>query len=238
LGEKHFWREAMSKFIRLNITAEGQTEEQFVRKTLADHLGYFNISANVRCVLTSKDRYRTYRGGLLNYDKAKKDIVTWLKEDGNADARFTTMFDLYALPSNFPEYEESKKINDPYKRIEFLESSFKSDIKDPRFIPYLQLYEFESLLFTDPEALGIEYFEFDDAIKKLKEISDRTGNPELINDNPESAPSKRIIKLIPPYEYNKPAIGAMTAGLIGINQLKKGCKHFNDWIAKLEALSS
>ena len=228
----------MRNFIRLNITAEGQTEEQFVKKTISNHLGYYNIATDVRCVLTSKDRHRKFRGGLLSYNKAKNDILTWIKEDHKPEARFTTMFDLYALPSDFPEFEESKKLIDPYKRIEFLESAFKSDIKDPRFLPYIQLYEFEALILADPSKLIAEFFEYGKSVSSLIEIVEKAGNPELINDNPESAPSKRIIKLIPPYEFNKPSIGAMTAGLIGIDQLKKRCRHFNDWLTKLENLSS
>jgi hypothetical protein len=55
--------------------------------------------------------------------------------------------------------------------------------------------------------------------------------------NPETAPSKRIIKLIPEYEWNKVSVGASIAGLIGIDYLKGACKHFNDWITKLENLS-
>lgn len=106
----------MSSFIRLNITAEGQTEERFVKQTLSGYLGQFNISTDVRNVLTSKDKNKCYRGGLISYVKAKKDILTWLKEDNNSEARFTTMFDLYALPEDFPKYNESKKITDAYKK--------------------------------------------------------------------------------------------------------------------------
>lgn len=54
----------MRKFTRLNITAEGQTEERFVKDTLSFHLGKYNISTDVRCVLTSKDKKKCYRGGL------------------------------------------------------------------------------------------------------------------------------------------------------------------------------
>lgn len=93
---------------RLHITAEGQTEEYFVKNTLTYYLGDYNISTDVRCVLTSKDKHRRdiiYRGGLVNYDKAKNDIVQWLKEEkNNNDVFFTTMFDLYALPHDFPDF--------------------------------------------------------------------------------------------------------------------------------------
>jgi len=57
----------MNKFIRLNITAEGQTEERFVKETLSKHLGNYQISTDVRRVLTSKDKYHKFRGGLFNY---------------------------------------------------------------------------------------------------------------------------------------------------------------------------
>ena len=223
----------MRKFIRLNITAEGQTEEIFVKQTLSNYLGTFNISTDVRCVLTSKDKRKHYRGGLISYDKVKKDILAWIKEDNNSDARFTSMFDLYALPIDFPGFEDSKKIIDPYEKVTFLESELAKDIDDFRFIPYIQLYEFEALLFTNPKKLEIEYFDYQSSINKLIQIVEKIGNPELINDNPETAPSKRIIKLIP--EYNK-VIGATIVGGIGIENLKTGCKHFNDWVIKLEGI--
>jgi hypothetical protein len=62
-------------------------------------------------------------------------------------------------PKDFPKYNESKKINDAYERVEFLEKAFADDIQDNRFIPYLQLYEFETLILSKPEELKIEYFE-------------------------------------------------------------------------------
>lgn len=226
----------MSSFIRLNITAEGQTEERFVKQTLSGYLGHFNISTDVRNVLTSKDKKKCYRGGLISYEKAKKDILTWLKEDNNSEARFTTMFDLYALPKDFPGYNESQKITEAYKKVEFLETAFKEDVNDKRFIPYIQLHEFEALLLSKPQELELEYFEHAKAIKNLIKIVEEKGNPELINDDPDTAPSKRIIKLIPEYECNKVSVGASIAGIIGIEWLKEKCKHFNEWLLKLEQL--
>lgn len=228
----------MSKFIRLNITAEGQAEESFVKQTLAPYLGDFNIIADVRCVLTSKNRYREHRGGMISYEKAKADIKTWIKEDNHSDARFTTMFDLYKLPTDFPDYTRAAKIGDPYKKILTLESALKEDIKDWRFIPYLQLHEFETLLFSKPKELEMEYFDRKTEINKLeKMVLEKEGNPELINDGDETSPSKRIIRLIPEYESNKVSVGAPVAGIIGIEHLRHSCKHFNDWILELQKSS-
>lgn len=226
----------MKNFKRLNITAEGQTEERFVKQTLSSYLGQFNISTNVRCVLTSKDKKKCYRGGLISYKKAKNDIITWLKEDDNPDARFTTMFDLYALPNDFPKFEEAKKYMDPYKRVKLLEDAFREDINDHRFFPYIQLHEFEALILSKPEMLQYEYFEHENSINKLVELIKEKGNAELINDKPETAPSKRITKLIPEYECNKVIVGATIADMIGIEWLMCNCKHFKDWLDKIKVI--
>lgn len=219
----------MNTFIRLNVTAEGQTEERFVKHTLSEYLAEFNISTSVRCVLTSRDKKKEYRGGLSNYEKAKRDILQWLKEDSNADARFTTMFDLYALPTNFPKFEEAKKCP-PYERVQLLEEAFRDDIGDERFIPYIQLHEFETLILSDPEALLLEYFEHQRAVDQLVALLEEKKNAELINT--EQAPSKRILALIP--EYDKCSVGVDVVNKIGIGKLKECCNHFREWLQRLE----
>lgn len=225
---------------RLHITAEGQTEESFVKKVLVDHLGNHDISTDVRCVLTSKDKHRSdiqHRGGLINYEKAKNDIKQWLKEESNNnDVFFTTMFDLYALPPDFPGFEEARRKNNSYEKVKVLEDAFANDINDYRFIPYIQLYEFETLLFSCPQKFEIEYFNSQKEIDILQTMVEEKGNPELINDGLETAPSKRIIKVFPDYANNKPAIGSMVAQEIGLDRLKQSCKHFAEWVEKLESL--
>ncbi len=151
---------------------------------------------------------------------------------------FTTMFDLYALPNDFPGYNDAKGVNDPYEKINILEQSFSEDIGDQRFIPYIQLHEFETLLFSDLSMLEIEYFDHDKEISKLEKMLESfSNNPELINENVDTAPSKRIIKLIPEYKGNKVNVGATIASMIGIEHLKNTCRHFNEWVLKLEGLN-
>jgi hypothetical protein len=89
--------------IRLHVIAEGQTEEEFVNSVLAEHLGLFNISTDVHCVTTKRTHIRVYRGGAVSYEKVKKDVNLWLKQDKSQDVRFTTMLDLYALPDEFEQ---------------------------------------------------------------------------------------------------------------------------------------
>lgn len=67
MGEKRDWGRAM---IRLNITAEGHAEEQFVNKLLRSHLLPFGVYTEVRRLRTSKG----HRGGYTNFEKARFDI--------------------------------------------------------------------------------------------------------------------------------------------------------------------
>lgn len=222
---------------RLHVTAEGQTEESFVNQTLKHHLAKYGVFADVRCVLTSRGHHKEFRGGMTNYARAKDDIVRWLKEEQNNTAvAFTTMFDYYALPDDFPGYVAAKKEQDPYVKVAVIEKVLADDIDDGRFIPYIQLHEFETLLFADPRKFEIEYFDRPEGITQLCGIAAEFGNPELINQGRNTAPSKRIIKVYSDYEGNKPAIGSMVAHEIGVETLKRACSHFRGWIEKLEKL--
>ena len=222
---------------RLHITAEGQTEEAFVNKTLKYHLAQFGVYADVRCVLTSRKRDREFRGGMTTYLKAKNDINRWLLEEAhNNDVVFTTMFDFYALPKDFPGYEEAQMQQNPYQKVATIEKALAEDFGNYHFIPYIQLHEFETLLFVDPQKFEIEYFDQPDGITILQTIAKSFDNPELINQGEETAPSKRIIRVFSNYADNKAAIGSMIANEIGIEAMKKACAHFNEWLTKLEQL--
>jgi hypothetical protein len=222
--------------IRLHITAEGQTEQNFARKALAPHLAVYHIYVDARCVLTGKDNRTTkeYRGGLINYAKAKNDIQAWLKEDSGSDCRFTTMFDLYGLPNDFPRYADISAKMYPYEKVRVLEERMAVDIGDRRFIPYIQLHEFEALILAAPQQLVCEYLEHDIPIQNLI-LMVGNQNPELINDHKETAPSKRILKEIP--EYDKATDGPVVAERIGLPTLRAKCRHFHECLSRLEELA-
>ncbi|MHB1407647.1 MAG: DUF4276 family protein [Desulfitobacteriaceae bacterium] len=108
--------------IRVNMVVEGQTEESFVRDILAPHLGSRGVYVNARSVETGRKKARTFRGGLQEYEKAKRDILTWLKQD--TQAWVTTMFDLYALPDGFPGKKEIQTLWNPYEKVEHIDQGF------------------------------------------------------------------------------------------------------------------
>lgn len=219
--------------VRLNIIVEGQSEETFVRDILTPFLADVEVYVSVRCVETRRHRHVIYRGGLENYQKLHDDLLRWSREDPNA--WFTTMIDMYALPQNFPDYHECQMISDPYMKVEELEKSFGCNIGFRRFIPYIQLHEFEALLLCDPFKLSEYYIGTENVIHDLHKVCSQYDSPELINEGSETAPSKRILRVIP--EYDKVAAGTLVAAEIGLPLMRERCPHFAQWLQRLESLT-
>jgi len=222
--------------VRLHCIVEGQTEETFVNRVLRPHLAPLSIWTKARCVMTSRRHGVKYRGGIKRYAQAESDIKAWMIEDRNSDARFTTMFDLYRLPTDFPGYKDAAQISDPYQRVRTLEEALRGDIDDLRFIPYLQLHEFETLLLSDPQKLDSQFPDRSTGIRRLVELVSTFGSPELINEGSTTAPSKRITDEIPEYERRKQSAGPIVAEKIGLSALRSKCEHFGEWLKSLEAL--
>jgi len=119
-----------------------------------------------------------------------------------------------------------------------LESAFAEDIRHRRFVPYIQLHEFEALLFCDLSHLGDMFSGGDRAVEALASECQELRSPEHINDDPQGAPSKRIIARIPEYEGNKVAAGPLAAEAIGVDRIREKCAHFGEWLTRLESLSA
>jgi len=139
---------------RVYVVVEGPTEESFVRDVLAP-------------VLWSRQVYLTpillgspgHPGGNTKYSRVKKDVMVLLKQDQTAYC--STMLDLYRLGRGFPGMPLSPNLPGLDKVIR-IEQAVKADIvahgpdlrPEVRFLPYLQLHEYEGLLFSDPEAFA------------------------------------------------------------------------------------
>jgi hypothetical protein len=167
----------------------------------------------------------------------RSDVTTQLKSD--RDAYCTTMLDYYGLGTGFPPISASGTNID---RVTALEAAVKADIVNSvddafrpglRFIPYLVLHEYEGLLFSDPPtfASGIGQ---PSLAPRFQAIRNSFNTPEDINDNPNTAPSKRV--LTAHAGYNKVVDGVLAAKKIGLIQIRTQCPHFDAWICSLENL--
>ncbi len=147
------------------------------------------------------------------------------------------MIDLYGLPSAFPGREAAEKLrNDPYQRVASLEAAWANDIGDSRFIPYIQLHEFEACLFVDASCLEFFYPDCSAKIRNLQAGTHAFSTPELIDDGPATSPSNRIIAEFPDYKGAKRVQGPQLGELIGLAQIRMKCPHFDEWFTTLENL--
>jgi len=222
--------------IRGYVVCEGQTEETFIRDVIAPILANQQIYLTARLIPTSKGN----KGGALTYERVKPFIINSLKEGNHIFV--TTFFDLYALPNTFPNFSESQKQTDVYKKVTAFEQAFKDDIvkENPsfasRFFPYIQPYEFEGLLFTDIAKLTDIETTWATATNNLQVMRDNAETPEHINDGFDTKPSARLEKCLTNPKYRKTLHGTLAIEAIGIDKLLKECRHFADWYNQLLAL--
>lgn len=237
MGEERH-RRGTTLTARLYLFAEGQTEQTFAAAVLGPYLGKKGVYLqNPVLIAHARKQGKTLRGGGQNYVEMKDDILRFLSQENGGDVFFTTMIDLYAIHPGFPGLRQAERMRlQPEKRVEFLEQSFAEDIGDRRFVPYIQLHEFEAYLFSNPKWFGYFYERHESQIAVLQAIADMYSTPELIDDGPHSAPSKRIIAQLPDYKDAKSAIGPQVAQLIGLDVIRSKCPHFSNWVTKLEKL--
>ncbi len=207
---------------RVIIVVEGETEEEFVKSSLHPYLQGFDIYDVRGIKITTSPGFK---GGIGSYGKFRNNVERYLKQE--KDIVISSLLDFFRLPTSFPKYDEALKIPYPVQRVQFLEEAMKTDLEDHRYLPYIQLHEFEALLFTDLQ--GFEYSGFaKQQLQQIQAVIDIFPNPEDINNHPETAPSKRLKKIIP--EYRKVLYGNVIIQENGFHQLLEKCPRFSNWI--------
>ena len=220
---------------RVHIIVEGQTEETFVCEVLAPALRKRNVDPSA-CLIGEGG----HKGGDVSYTRARHDVVRLLK--GDRRAYCTTMFDFFRLSPEFPR----KAIVGPpstVSKASMVEEAFFEDIAETlgdnwvpcRFIPYIQMHEFEGLLFSDTAAFARGIYR-PDLMSALTQIREPFETPEDIDDGPQTAPSKRVLALYP--GYDKVAWGTLAALEVGLDAIRRECPHFAQWLARLESLGN
>ncbi|MDR2084866.1 MAG: DUF4276 family protein [Bacteroidales bacterium] len=220
---------------RVIIVCEGQTEQSFCNDVLIPYFSQFEIYLETPTI-------KKTHGGIVNWAALKYQIVKHLLEDKNAFV--TTLIDYYGLYTHheYPGWDEAEKKVNRNERMDILEREMTNDIQENlrhRFMPYIQLHEFEGILFSDISVFdrNFEEEEFLD-YKYLESTIRENPNPELINNGTETAPSKRLSKIIDGYysdnENLKVLYGALLAHDIGLNKIREKCPRFNNWIVQIE----
>ncbi len=214
---------------RIIIICEGPTEQVFCKTNLYAHMLEKNIFIQTPLIKHS-------RGGIVKWQILKLQIETHLKSDPTA--LVTTFIDYYGLYSkyNFPSWDDCEKIPEKNKRMDAFEIAMSESIQDNyrhRFIPYLQLHEFEGLLFNDIDII-YNIIPPNDIVHKeeLEKVFTDYDNPEMINNKKETSPSHRLERIIK--GYNKVVYGDILSEAIGLERIRNKSPRFDSWITKLE----
>jgi hypothetical protein len=199
--------------IRLGISVEGATEREFVNGVLRQHLANHNV--DVKAI--------DLRGN-VSLDKIRHHLPPLL----SSFERVSTFYDYYGFKNRTANSAE--QLEQEIRDLVNVDSHH-------RFIPYVQCYEFEALLFAVP-VQTVEWLQGNnDALQEMQDAVRRAGNnPERVNDSPQTSPSHRLKRLF--NIYDKKLHGPEIIAVSGLAIIREQCPRFSAWIAQLEALGA
>lgn len=212
---------------RLDIIVEGPSEREFISQSLAPYLEREGVILSYDVSPIVIHTKPNFRGGMTKYSQLKADILQSLSSS-NSDMVVSMMIDFFRLPANVPRPDNYSELASDSEKIYAIERSIAEDINDNRFIPYIQLHEFESFLFANKTGFEYCYGTEDKRCKLLYDIISEYNNPEEINSTPDGAPSKRMLSIIP--EYNKVIEGNLIILQNGIDSILRKCPRFRQWV--------
>ena len=202
--------------IRLAVSVEGPTEEAFVNQVLASHLREMLVeptpillNGNVTVERLASEMARLF----WNYDYV------------------TSLVDFYGFKCKGTKSPE--KLEEV--AFEAVDCKIKRSWDQSRILPYVQRHEFEGLLFTDVDAFNRVAGASSKCVEELRKSRSYFNTPEDIDDGKCSAPSKRILRLMP--NYQKIVHGVDIATEIGLEVIRCQCPRFHEWMTKLESLA-
>lgn len=222
--------------VEVIVFAEGQTEELFIKRVVAPALRPLQVFVKPQTLKTSQES----RGGAVNFDRLKNNALPTLRQ--NPRAVLSTFLDLYKLDTTFPAFDESKGKpleNHLAQLNEALHEAIVAHVgcRPERFIPHIQPHEFEGLLFSDTDALASTEPGWGASACKLAAERAPYATPEHINDGYDTAPSRRLERLLQP-KYKKTRHGPLAAERIGLAVMERECPHFHAWMERLRALGA
>lgn len=218
------------------VLCEGQTEREFCRSVLAEYVAPYGVG--MTGTLVGKPQRK--RGGIRDWQAYRGELLRLAKE--RTDRVVGVLVDFYAMPNSWPGRSEATN-RPPTQRGEHVEKRLREDLEPeigPRFEPCVQLHEFESLLFVDPDTTALSiaiggWLSPEYGAKQLSSIkAEFGGDVEEIDDSPETAPSKRISAVF--RGYDKVAWGVTAVKDVGIEALRQECPWLDRWLTRLQSL--
>lgn len=209
--------------VRLALSVEGTTEFEFCRELLQPHLRAYGVQAQAKIVVTKRNiSGPNSKGGDISLQR----VITEVRPLLSSFDYVTTLYDFYGFKHREPN-------ETPAALCERIQQALDTPMN---FLPYVQVYEFEALVFSNPAKVG-QYEKSSDIAQDMQRVVASCGGAEKINDNPLTAPSKRLKTIFEEHKnlrYDKNFHGLLLALEIGLDSMRQACPRFNDWLLKLE----
>ena len=219
--------------VRLLMLVEGQSEEAFVKQTLAPWLAERGVFVQNPVLLWTKrlPEGSGFRGGVANWAQIRRNLLPLLAD---GDAWVTTLLDFYGLPDDVPGAARLRGPGLAAERVRAVQAALAGEFaQSPRFIPFLALHEFEAWMFAAPKIVA-DHFGSAPIAAKLAAAVPADGGPEAINLGPDTHPKARLRKVCP--AYKETSDGPILLAKIGIPAVHAQCPHFAAGLDQLEAL--
>lgn len=201
------------------VLVEGPTEEAMIKRVLAPAAFNEGLILIPSPVITSKTAQGTHRGGgaWKHYDERLKDMFK-----ATHFTKIALLIDYDKYPSNAPGAS-----GDPDE----CERALVEDYPDHRFRPHVVMHEIEALVLA-AIAAGYGDERFDKVrLRHLRQVIERAGGPEKVNNGEATAPSKRL-KILDP-AYGKIAVGPELVAEAGLGAVLEQCPRFATWWEEL-----
>lgn len=184
---------------RIYVICEGQTEEAFINHVVQAEFASEEIFL-YPFLIGIKGKHK---GGNVNKSRLLKNIEISLLQQKNSYV--TTFFDYYGSDNDIPGKKEANQVSDMERKHQIICRALSDEVAQivgescaTRFIPFVQMYEFEAILFSDPAVMAEKT---DIKLKsKFESIVSGFSSLEHINNSKETSPSHRILDLYPEYE--------------------------------------
>lgn len=222
---------------RVCVVCEGQTEEEFILRVLAPAMYGIGLNLVPEMIATAPG----HKGGALSYDRVKRHLRNTLRQ--HSAPVVTTLFDLYRLDAGFPSFPAALAQADLPRRLQVLKQAWRDDVaaesgcQPARFIPYIQPYEFEALLFSDVPTLIKAESAWRSASAALTAARAAAASPEHINDRPDNKPAAHLERQLRNPSYRKRLHGPALAQKIGLTKMESECGFFAAWLTEIRALA-
>jgi hypothetical protein len=222
----------MTEFRQIAILVEGQTEAQFVSTVLGPFLlQSYGIYAQPIVVHTSRlADGTTFRGG-GGWKHYELQLRTLLRSTNFRCV--SVLIDFYGYPHDAPGANCCTRPHQPRTCAAVRAGAMADAISHQRFVSNIVLHEFETWVIA--ASLDRDNILGDRRVAEAlrAEAVEVSNDVELLNDSPQTAPSKRVFRRWP--DYQKVTDGVAVIEEAGLQAVIDRCPGLRAWIDRLAA---